>query len=263
MGCIPEDDKYLEKDIKYWNFAKRPEGKYRMRIFGPMITGWEDWTVDGYKDDGKPKKVPIRTRANDKRPPINPKKPPQEFWALPVWVYNTKKVYLWILKQTSIMNALREFEADEDYGDINGYDIVVKRKKVGDKMTYRTNAMLPKSPIPDDIMEFYRAMPMRLEALYEGKDPFEDLDAPATEIVPPSTVCIENPDDEEEDDELVTLEMFASRLVKDGIDTAKLEEYLDKLAKEKQKTQAQIINFFWLEYAYPGFCQGYKSYIAA
>jgi hypothetical protein len=45
-----------------------------------------------------------------------------------VWNYIDKQVQILEITQASIRKALEELEANEDWGDLRGYDITVKRE---------------------------------------------------------------------------------------------------------------------------------------
>lgn len=270
MSFIPEDDDLLKKDSPYFGLSKLDPGKHKIRILDRPINGWLDWLCEK-NPDGSEKWTPIRTKPKDKRTPLNPKKSPVAFWAMPVWVYDKKCVCIWDLTQASVIKELKTLAQDTDFGDCRHYDIVI-RKTVENKITRYTVVPLSKSALSQDIVEFYRKVPINLHALYDNKDPFNDFYAPdegeseQDEGEPPNFVS-ETPRSDEYDllDELepeATLENLTIMVQKKGLDTKNLQNYVKNLANEKQKTQEQILEYVTMEEAFPMFLENYKKFVA-
>ena len=62
--------------------------------------------------------------------------------------------------------------ANEDWGDPREYSITINRKGEGLDSEYNL-VPSPKAPTPDAILRQYEQANVRLELLYEGKDPFD------------------------------------------------------------------------------------------
>lgn len=152
------------------SYTKLEAGDTKFRILGEAITGYVYFTTDkkpsrsatpftetpniGKNDDGTTKKV-------------------SHFWAFPVYNYATNKVEICELTQKTIQAALSGYSADEDWGDVTGYDITINKK--GEKLTteYQVRPS-PKKVLTPEILETVKNTPKpNLEALYTNGNPFE------------------------------------------------------------------------------------------
>lgn len=173
---LPEDYEIPAKENNYMKFS---EEENRFRVLGSAIHGWELWV----KEEGAEKAKPIRrhkdidfTSEERENADVNrftgKKKIPQYFWAFPVWNYQTEKVEILEVTQTTVMEGIEDYLDDPDYGaDPKQYDLVVTRDDSGEITKYRVKAKPPK-PMEDGMMEMYKEMNIQLDALFEGKDPF-------------------------------------------------------------------------------------------
>lgn len=275
---FPENFKYLREDSKsnkpYWSFFKKEAGDYKFRILGPPIGGWIDWKTEMVevedKETGKlvtkEKKTPIRTTPDNKRPPINPKVEPKKFWSYPIWNYQTARVEIWEIQQISINDRIEALAKDQDFGIPTAYDIKVTKiikPLPGDKkkVEYVVNALFPKE-LPNDIVQAIKATPYRLEALYEGKDPFKDLEkmpSEEAEVVETSASPVTN-DNISEEEIIADIDGLRAKLTKDGINDANLKSFLESYATDTGKTIDQIIAMFVLPQMYDTCCGLLKQY---
>lgn len=155
------------KSIKpYINIIKLPEGEHRFRIVERPIAGWIDW-----KDN-----KPLRFRPDSKPAnSVDAEKPMRPFWALHVWDYQQNGLFIMEVTQSSIRKALENYALSEDWGDLTGYDIKIKKTGSNKETKYEIIPIPPK-PVSKEIKDATSSMRIRLEALYEGKDPWTDLD---------------------------------------------------------------------------------------
>lgn len=271
MSFIPEDDDLLKKDSPYFMLSKLDPGKHKIRILDRPINGWIDWLQER-NPDGSEKWTPIRTKPKDKRAPLNPKKSPVAFWAMPVWVYDKKCVCIWDLQQNSVIKELKTLAQDADFGDCRHYDIVI-RKTVENKITRYTVVPLSKAALSQEIVEFYRKVPINLHAMYDNKDPFNDFyetteeeESVQTEDNAPDFVTQTPPTDEydllDELEPEATLENLTIMVAEKGVDTKNLQNYVKNLAQEKEKTQEQILEYVTMQEAFPMFLENYKKFVA-
>ena len=158
------------------NYMKFSEPENRFRVLDSAIIGWELWV------EGKPlrKKENQWTADQFAGADINKftgnKKTPQYFWAFPVYNYQTEKVEVLEITQVTVMRGMEDYLNDPDYGsDPKGYDFVVIKDE-GDKVEYRVKVKPPKE-IDEGITQLYKDMDINLDALYEGKNPFEKDEA--------------------------------------------------------------------------------------
>jgi hypothetical protein len=156
----------LRTEKPYVNPGKLPEGEHRFRIVGRPIGGWIDW-----KD-----KKPYRYRPEAKpKASFDPNLPLKAFWALHVWDYAREGLFIMEITQNGIRKALEEYALNEDWGDLTLYDIKIKKQGSGKDTTY-TVMPIPHKPMSASIKEAIESTKIRIEALYEGKDPWKDLD---------------------------------------------------------------------------------------
>ena len=148
------------------NYMRFESGENKFRVLGEGISGWLVWlTVDGQRK-------PVRVRPTETPPPPEGDEKVKIFLTLPVWNYATNKVQILEVTQTSIRNALQDFENEEDYGDLTGYDIKVVRK--GEKLDTEYTVMpLAKKAVDKTIKEAWEDTHLNLDALYDGGNPFE------------------------------------------------------------------------------------------
>lgn len=171
---LPDGYETLRTEKKYINLGKLPEGEIRIRIVQRPIAGWIDW-----KDN-----KPYRYRPSQKpKNSFDPTKPLRPFWALYVWDYSKQDLFVMEITQSTIKKALEEYALNSDWGDLKQYDIKIKKEGAGKDTNY-TVIPVPHKPISQDIIEALNFAPVRLEALYEGKDPWKDLEPSEEELEP-------------------------------------------------------------------------------
>lgn len=174
---------FFKKDENYSipstsGYMRFEEGENRFRILGSFaegtaIMGMEYWkTIDG-------KRKPIRVKPGVSVPvselemnTFGELDRPRYFWALPVWNYQEKRVQILEITQKTILSYIKKQAENPKWGDPREYDFTVTRGKENGKTVY-TVTNDPKEELPSEIMEQYLAMSINLNALYEGKDPFE------------------------------------------------------------------------------------------
>lgn len=165
---LPMGFEKLRPPSAYVNLGKLPEGEFKFRIVGRPIAGWLDW-----KD-----KKPYRFRPDEKpASSFDPDKPIKSFWAMHVWDYTKGDLCIMEVTQNSIKKALEEYAMSEDWGDLTSYDIKIKKEGSGIETKYSVMPV-PHKALPKDIQEAVKGSKIRLEALYEGKDPWTDLEGP-------------------------------------------------------------------------------------
>lgn len=162
----------LKTEKPYINLGKLAEGEHRFRIVARPIAGWIDW------QDRKP----LRFRPDDKpKAPIDPTKPVKPFWAVHVWDYAKEGLYVMEITQNSIRRSLEMLAMNEDWGDLTSFDFKIKKEGAGIDTNYSVIPIPPK-PLAQVIKDSLTTAPVRLEALYEGLDPWTDLEPTLAEI---------------------------------------------------------------------------------
>jgi len=163
---LPQGYEVPKSDSSY---LKLVGGDNKFRILSKPIIGWVDWK------DKKPYRFPM-----DKKPaaPFSPTQDIRHFWAFVVWDYTAKRISIFELTIKGIQNAIAGLQANPDWGSPLNYDITIN--KVGTTMadTKYTTVPSPPKPVHAKIAELYAETPIKLEALFDGKDPF-DVNKPA------------------------------------------------------------------------------------
>lgn len=164
-NSLPDGFNTLSTKKPYINLGKLAEGEYKFRIVSRPIAGWLDW-----KD-----KKPLRFRPSNKPAEsidrLNPMKP---FWAIYVWDYKQEGLYIMEVTQNTIRCALEDLALNEDWGDLTSFDFKIKKTGAGKETSYSVTPV-PHKPLDKAIEAALAVTPVRLDALYEGKDPWTDL----------------------------------------------------------------------------------------
>lgn len=165
MNFLPKGYKLPKSTSDYFRFE---DGSNKFRILKSPIVGWSWWTEE---EDGK--KVPHRVYTfNDVPSEYRPEA--RHFWALIVMNHNTDDINILEITQKSIQAGIKALTDDEDWGVPYDYDINVTR--TGEKLeTKYTVTPSPKKKLDLHIDLQHKADNIRLEALYDGEDPFDGL----------------------------------------------------------------------------------------
>lgn len=165
MEFLPDGFESLKSEKKYWKMSQMKEGENRLRIVMKPIAGWVDWK------ENKPIRFKPECRPKQS---VDPLKPVRAFWDMYVWDYAREDLFVLEVTQNTIIKCLMSLATDPDWGDFRNYDIKIKKEGTGKDTTYNVTAV-PHKPIGENILRALDACPVRLEALYEGKDPWNDL----------------------------------------------------------------------------------------
>jgi hypothetical protein len=174
MSFLPPNTK--KPETSSGNYMKFIDGENRIRIVTDAIVGWE-WWVPG--ENGKNK--PVRVQECPEEVPAEAVSDGygnyiKEFYAFGVYNYAEKKIQILEITQKSIQEKLFNLEADPDWGDPKGYDIKIIRGKKGERVVYDV-ATVPHKELSMEVANAAAEKPMNLNALWEGKDPFEYVNA--------------------------------------------------------------------------------------
>jgi hypothetical protein len=172
---LPKGYETPESEQRYMELA---EGVNTFRILSPAIVGYEWW--EDTEDGGR---VPRRVRTAEEVPAevrnaVQSRQKAKHFWAFPVYNYQTNSIQVLELKQQTIMRAIEAFVKNPKWGNPQGYDLTVEKVKTGSKDWDVEYNVVPEPPTPLDagIAELAKMVPVRLEALYAGEDPFAVTD---------------------------------------------------------------------------------------
>lgn len=234
MSFLPDGFENLRTSKPYWKMSEMKEDNNKLRIVQKPIAGWIDWHENKpmrYRPDKKPSK------------PYREDRPIRPFWAMYVWDYAREGLYVLEVNQSTVLRALTTFAKDEDWGDFTAYDIKIGYEGTGKDKKYSVTP-LPHKPMNDKIKQALKEAPVRLEALYDGGDPWEDLN-PGIEALGPRTAL----------DELKDL------LEVEEVSIAELEPFIRELAKEKGQDEDVVIKCALDERLYPKFKGAYMKHL--
>lgn len=248
---LPTGYESLRTEKAYWKMSQMKETGNRLRIVMQPIAGWLDWHNSKpyrYRPDQKPIKS------------FDPEKPMKPFWACYVWDYAREGLFILEINQSSILKSLTKMAKDEDWGDFLQYDIKISKEGNGKETRYVVTP-LPHKPLSDKILDAMKRSPVRLEALYEGKDPWDGADSSEVnkstgEIVHPSSILEEQPASKADLNALMDL------LENEGISTEYLSPYLQDLAEKKKQTVDHIIGSALVPQLFPKFKASYLKELA-
>lgn len=176
MSFLPRDYSLPEKPSNYMRFE---QGENKFRILSEPILGYEWWVRENgavkQRNDKQMKgDRPVRIKMSDKMSP-EVAESYKHFWAMVVWNYTLEMVQILQLTQRTIQKPLVALTKSDGWGNpvgVEGYDIVVA--KTGEKLETEYQVIpQPKKKIDTGIMVMMRDMNIKLEALFEGKDPFQ------------------------------------------------------------------------------------------
>jgi hypothetical protein len=163
MDYLPEGYEELKTSKNYVNISKLTEGEHRFRIVQRPIAGWIDW------NDKKPYRyLPTAKPAH----PFDAANPIRAFWACYVWDYAKSGLYIMEITQSTILKSLAQFGKDSDWGDFTKYDIKISKEGSGKETKYHVSPV-PHKELSESITQNLLESPVRLEALYDGGDPWE------------------------------------------------------------------------------------------
>lgn len=165
MDFLPTDFEKLSTQKRYLKLSQFKEGESKIRIVSKPIAGWVDW------QDNKP----FRYRPTEKPScSFDEDKPLKAFWALYIWDYERQDLFILEITQMSVIKAIEKCAKDPDWGDFTQYDFKIS-KKGSNKETRYDLTPVPHREMSAECSARLLESPVRLSALYEGKDPWSDL----------------------------------------------------------------------------------------
>jgi hypothetical protein len=246
MNFLPAGFEKLKNTKSYWKMSEMKEGDNRLRIVSRPIAGWLDW------EDNKPRRY---TPDNKPAKPYDPEKPVKAFWACHVWDYAREALFVIEITQSSILKGLTNLGADADWGDFTQYDIKINKTGSGKDTRYGLMPVKP-GPLSQDIQDAIKASPVRLSALFDGLDPWTDLEAPEAsyEVYPEAKdlrAAFASPQEE-----------LREKLEAQGLDSGYLDTYLQQLGSMKNKTVAEMAKAYVGASVFDRFRVAYEKFLA-
>lgn len=147
------------------NYMKMKDGENRFRILTSPILGYEWWEQDGET------RKPVRVRMDAKITTTPESEKAKHFWAMPVYNYQEEAIQILEITQATIQKAIKALAKDADWGSPVNYDLVVTRSGKELNTEYQVQPK-PAKELDKTIAEKFAQTNIRLEALYDGDDPF-------------------------------------------------------------------------------------------
>lgn len=156
------------------DYVKMKEGSHKLRILSAPIMGYEYWAAAA---PGEKKGKPVRAREMWRNIPldadISKRWDPTYFWAMVVWNHTLQCIQIWQPKQKTILSALTDLINNPDWGDPRTYNLTITRKGTKIDDTEYSVQPSPHSDTPKEALALYKEKNIDLNALFEGKNPFE------------------------------------------------------------------------------------------
>src|SRR5690348_6040911 len=86
----------------------------------------------------------------------------------------SKALQVLLIKQQTIMGAIEALIRNPKWGDPRDYDLLIEKARTGTRERDVEYSVMPepKAPVEEGIAELARQVPVDLEALFNGEDPF-------------------------------------------------------------------------------------------
>ncbi len=158
---FPTDDYKIPSTSNYMKFL---EGENAFRVLSSAVVGYEY-----FNNENKP----VRSRVPFDEMPQDIKKEGRinHFWAFVVYNYDEKRMQILELTQKGIMKTMQAYIKNPKWGSPKEYDFIVTRTGSGLDTEYAVTVN-PKSALDKEVSAMYEANPPKVDALFEGKDPF-------------------------------------------------------------------------------------------
>jgi hypothetical protein len=103
-----------------------------------------------------------------------------------VYNYEDQAIQVLEVKQQTIMRAIEGLLKSRKWGNPQGYDLIIKKVKTGSRDVDVEYNVIPEplTPVDEGIAELAKNVPVRLEALYVGQDPFASREEDSEETSP-------------------------------------------------------------------------------
>jgi hypothetical protein len=170
---LPKD--YTAPEVQS-NYMTLEEGVNSFRVLSPAIVGYE-WWVEKESEGRRPVRVRTLDEIPDEvREATDSRQKAKHFWAFSVYNYATQTIQVLEIKQKTVMRAIEALLKNPKWGDPQGYDLQIEKVRTGSQERDVEYNVIPEPPstLDEGIVELAKSVPVRLEALYEGGDPFAE-----------------------------------------------------------------------------------------
>ena len=96
----------------------------------------------------------------------------KHFWAFVCWDYADESIKICEITQAGIQKSIESLARDKDWGPPFEYDIKIIRKGQDLETEYTVNPV-PHSAVTQEMRDALVAKPVKLDARYDGDDPFD------------------------------------------------------------------------------------------
>ena len=170
---LPKD--YQAPEVQS-NYMTLEEGVNSFRVLPPAIVGYEWWVEQGVEG-----RRPVRVRTleeipDEVREATDSRQKARHFWAFTVYNYASQTIQILEIKQKTVMWAIEALVKNPKWGDPQRFDLQIEKVRTGSQERDVEYNVIPEPPSTLDagIVELAKQVPVRLEALYEGADPFAE-----------------------------------------------------------------------------------------
>jgi hypothetical protein len=176
MNFFPDGYRVPDAESGYMKFE---QGENAFRILSRPIIGNEYWTTD---EDGN--KKPVRKKMGEKIPIGEIDDSLKHFWAMVVWNYKIQRIQILEITQKGIQRSIKAYADNPKWGSPLSYDLVVTRDGEDMQTKYQVISE-PHSELNEDQKISWESVGKKisLNALFDGNDPFEDIETITVEEV--------------------------------------------------------------------------------
>lgn len=167
-------------------YMRFEDGSNKFRILSEPVFGQVYWKTDG--DKRKPVRVTLKDTVPASELEVSKYTGkldyPRHFMSVVVYNHNKTAVQILEITQQTVNKAIKALIDDkEDWGDPTKYDITVTKTGTGRDTEYTVMPGAQK-PLKSSVLEDYEKMDINLQALFEGKDPFDFKEDVSTDDIP-------------------------------------------------------------------------------
>jgi hypothetical protein len=170
---LPKD--YQAPEVQS-NYMTLEEGVNSFRVLTPAIVGYE-WWVETQAEGRRPVRVRTLEEIPDEvREATDSRQKAKHFWAMTIYNYKSQTIQILELKQKTVMRAIEAFVKNPKWGDPQHYDLQIEKVRTGSQDRDVEYNVIPEPPseLDEGIVELARSVPVRLEAMFDGEDPFAE-----------------------------------------------------------------------------------------
>lgn len=149
-------------------YLKLKEAVTSFRILSPAIAGWEYWDRAGNPRRLRecPQTTPTDIRFTEGKP-----ERVKFFWAFVVYNITEKTVQIAEITQKSVREGISEVVRRRGTENLSSCIFTVHRTGSGLETKYTVSGV-EDAPVPSEVTEEYKRQNIKLEALFDGENPF-------------------------------------------------------------------------------------------